>query len=510
MKEQRQGFNERKFLLEIKEFKKKKVIHELTKKIENKQKDVHKEISKVYDQRLEKLRHNTLTNNHLSQYIADLNFRLYSLPEKDKSLTEDEIKLIQNYTEIISLLDKYQNLKAEKILTDKKELEDRIMERSLEEQNKELSALHRQEKYEKYIYDKLVQAQQGLIDICQQYREQVHLCEQYEMNSLKLKSELDLYIDTNKKLKNILERLKLIEKKLKEKLNFQENNNIKIFEPIYSKIGVGINNKIIKKNQNKTINIKEENYYKIDLTRPKSSIRFNKSKSNLILDKHNTFGFNKKENNSKLKLTTNNFIKLGTPKINTHLNIHKFIPNKSKNFRRTFNRKISIREKSLKQKSASNFSTNYLTKTRNKSMIDIKQTTNINNEDIFDKNYLEYISHFLIDKINKQREEIKMKMKYKAEEIRSRYQIKYMISNIIDDIQNDIEKIKRDKDFDINKYYDNLFGHPQNKEMKQLDNMLFEKKVETSGQQLYILTYILDNCFNGINYVKSIFREDMI
>ena len=140
MKEQRQGFNERKFLLEIKEFKKKKVIHELTKKIENKQKDVHKEISKVYDQRLEKLRHNTLTNNHLSQYIADLNFRLYSLPEKDKSLTEDEIKLIQNYTEIISLLDKYQNLKAEKILTDKKELEDRIMERSLEESklNKDL------------------------------------------------------------------------------------------------------------------------------------------------------------------------------------------------------------------------------------------------------------------------------------------------------------------------------------------------------------------------------------
>jgi hypothetical protein len=276
MKEQRQGFNERKFLLEIIEFKKKKVIYELTKKIENKQKDVHKEISKVYDQRLEKLRHNTLTNNHLSQYIADLNFRLYSLPEKDKSLTEDEIKLIQNYTEIISLLDKYQNLKAEKILTDKKELEDRIMERSLEEQNKELSALQRQEKYEKYIYDKLVQAQQGLIDICQQYREQVHLCEQYEMNSLKLKSELDLYIDTNKKLKNILERLKLIEKKLKEKLNIQENNNIKIFEPIYSKIGVGINNKIIQKNENKTIYIKEENYYKIDLTRPKSSIRFNK------------------------------------------------------------------------------------------------------------------------------------------------------------------------------------------------------------------------------------------
>ena len=506
----RKGFNERRYILEYKEFKRKKSVYDIIKKIHEKQKSINNEYDTIFNQRYEKLRHNASTNHHLQSYIANLNFRLYKLPEKGKSFQEEVLKIIQQYTDIISLLEKFQNLKGEKFLMDKKELEDRIMERSLEEQNKELSALNRQEKYEKYIYDKLVQAQQGLIDICQQYREQVHLCEQYEMNSLKLKSELDLYIDTNKKLKNILERLKLIEKKLKEKLNFQENNNIKIFEPIYSKIGVCINNKIIKKNENKTINIKEENYYKIDLTRPKSSIRFNKSKSNLILDKHNTFGFNKKENNSKLKLTTNNFIKLGTPKINTHLNIHKFIPNKSKNFRRTFNRKISIREKSLKQKSASNFSTNYLTKIRNKSMIDIKQTTNINNEDIFDKNYLEYISHFLIDKINKQREEIKMKMKYKAEEIRSRYQIKYMISNIIDDIQNDIEKIKRDKDFDINKYYDNLFGHPQNKEMKQLDNMLFEKKVETSGQQLYILTYILDNCFNGINYVKSIFPEDMI
>ena len=40
--------------------------------------------------------------------------------------------------------------------------------------------------------------------------------------------------------------------------------------------------------------------------------------------------------------------------------------------------------------------------------------------------------------------------------------------------------------------------------------MIFEKKLENSGQQLYVLTYILDNCFNGINNIKSIFPETML
>ena len=142
----KKGINEKKFLMEIKEFKKKIKIQELTKKIEEKQKDIHKEHNKIYEQRLDKLRHNALTNNQLSQYIADLNFRLYSLPEKEKPLQDSELYLIQLYTEIISLLEKFQTIKSEKFLTDKKELEDKIMEQSLEEQKKELSYLSRQEK----------------------------------------------------------------------------------------------------------------------------------------------------------------------------------------------------------------------------------------------------------------------------------------------------------------------------------------------------------------------------
>ena len=89
----RRLFNERKLVLEIKEFKKKKIINDITQKIKEKQKDVHKEINRVYGLRHEKLRHNALTNNHLSNYIANLNFRLYSLPEVNRSIKGEELNL---------------------------------------------------------------------------------------------------------------------------------------------------------------------------------------------------------------------------------------------------------------------------------------------------------------------------------------------------------------------------------------------------------------------------------
>ena len=509
MIDRRKGINERKFQLEIKEFKKKIIINDLTKQIEEKQKDVRKEMSQIYDQRLEKLRHNALTNNHLSQYIADLNFRLYSLPEKDKSMQGDELKLMQLYTEIISLLEKYQNLKSEKFLTDKKELEDKIMEQSLEEQKKELSYLLRQEKYEKYIYDQLLLAQNGLVDICQKYRTQVHLCEQYEMSSLQLKSELDICKDTNKKLNQIAIRLRKIEKDLIKRLNDidNENKNIKVFEPIFSKKD-DLEKKVLKIEENKTINI-NENFYKININRPKSSVKMNKNNTALILDNKTT----NKNNNSKFKLsTTNNFWKIGTIPVNSRSKIKKFFSNNNNktNFRRAFSRKISFREKSIKSKSISEHTTNYLTKTRNKSMVDIKESSAKNKDIIYDRNYLDLAAQFLSDNINKIREEIKLKIKYKAEEIRSRYQLRYMISKIIEDIESDLEIMKKEKSYDLNNYYDNLLGVPENKEMKQLEKMLFDKKVETSGQQLYILTYIFDNCFEGVNNIKSIFPKEIL
>jgi hypothetical protein len=282
-------------------------------------------------------------------------------------------------------------------------------------------------------------------------------------------------------------------------------DNIKIFEPILSSKNT---DNII---GNKTIDINKNNFYKINVNRPKSNIRLNKNKSSLVLDTN----FKNIKTNNKLKLTTtNHFYKLGTIQINSRANIHKFFPNKNRvNFRRTFNRKKSFQsnEQTTKLRNISSNTTNYLTKTRNKSNNDIKLSTSIKNkDDIYEKNYLNIISQFLTENIDKIREEIKLKMKLKAEEIRSRCQIKYIISKIIEDIDVDVEESKKEKTYDINNYYDNLLGIQQNQEIKQLENMIFEKKLENSGQQLYVLTYILDNCFNGINNIKSIFPETML
>ena len=49
------GFNQRKYILEIKEFRKKKNIHEIINKIHEKQKALHNEYNPFFDLRLDKL-----------------------------------------------------------------------------------------------------------------------------------------------------------------------------------------------------------------------------------------------------------------------------------------------------------------------------------------------------------------------------------------------------------------------------------------------------------------------
>ena len=174
-------------------------------------------------------------------------------------------------------------MKREKFLSDKKELEDRITEQSLEDQIKELSCLGRQEKYEKYIYDKLILAQNGLIDICQKYRTEVHTCEKYEFISLKLKSEYAICLDTYRKLNEMLEKQKAIGQKLKNKLNkILTPEKYITFKPILSgNEGSSENEKVLKINHKKEIIISEEKYHKIKINnrtiRSKSSIRINKN-----------------------------------------------------------------------------------------------------------------------------------------------------------------------------------------------------------------------------------------
>ena len=512
MKKQK-GFNQRKYILEIKEFKKKKNIHEIISKIHDKQKALHKEYNDIYDLRIDKLRHNALTNNHLQHYIADLNFRLYNLPEKDKSFEGEEVKLIQHYTEIIGMLEKFQNMKGERFLSDKKELEDRIMEQSLEEQIKELSCLGRQEKYEKYIYDKLILAQNGLVDICQKYRTEVHTCEKYEFISLKLKSEFAICVDTNKKLNEMLLKQKEVEQKLKAKLDklnkmaSQQKDNIITFNPILS----GRENKLKKdiileeKNDINNNKIGEEKYHKININnRPKSSIRLNKNNSALVLDKNiTTNNANKNYYNNYLKrenshrYLNSNFINLETNR-------------KLKNFGRQYAKKITFRQKSSLNRNTSDNTTNYLSKSklnRNKSMINLKNKEEKKYDEKYDREYLDIVTQYLTDNINKVREEIKLKTKLKAEEIRSVYQLKYILGKCIEDVEIDLDIEKKSKIMSNRNYLENILGISENIEKKNRENKKYDENIELFENQLFMLTYIFDNSFNGLNNINSIFPE---
>ena len=487
MMKKQKGFNQRKYILEIKEFKKKKDINEIINKIHDKQKSLNNEYNTIFEHRLDKLRHNALTNNHLQHYIADLNFRLYSLPKRDESFKGDELKLIQHYTEIISLLEKFQAIKGEKFLSDKKELEDRIMEQSLEEQIKELSCLGRQEKYEKYIYDKLISAQNGLVDICQKYRTQVHTCEKYEFISLKLKSEYGICLDTNKKLNEMLQKQKNIEKKLLNKLNkFSSINTNKTFNPILSGNNDKSNNK---------------EYHKINNNnRPKSSIRLNKKATNLILNKNETNNINKSNNHYTL------FLKKNNSDFNT--NFTKLSINKKLTVGREYAKNLSIRQKSSLNINNSNNTTNFLSKsriTRNKSMNNIKEKSN---EEKNDRKYLDIVTQYLIDIINNLREQIKLKNKFKSEEIRSVFQLKYMLGKCIEDVELDLDNEKKNK-INSNKNHENILGIYEDKEKKDIinKNKKYDENMELFENQLYILTYIFDNSFNGLNNINSIFPE---
>ena len=497
----RKGFNERKYILQYKEFKKKNEVYEITKKINKKRRKINNEYNTIYDLRYEKLKHNASTNQHLQSYIADLNFRLYSLQEKGKIYEPDELKIIQKYTEVISLLDKFQNIKGEKFLNDRKELEDQMIEKSLEEQMKELSLLARQEKYEKYICDKLLLAQNGLVDICQKYRTEVHICENYEQTSQKLKSEYSICLETNKQLNEILSQQKKIGQKLSKKIKeeFPHEKHM-TFYPIIPVDNNSDSNEVFKLKRHKKRLFSEKINQKINKIRPKTGIRLNKNNSDLINNKNN-INENQKNNSILKRNSSAGFFNFN------HMN---YGIDKKTNYGRTYLRKINFKKKSFLNKRISNNSTNYITKSiihKNKSMNDIIEEKNIN-ENIYNRKYLDLVTQYLNEKIGKIKEEIKLKNQLKAEEIRSSYQLKYILGKCIEDIEVDLDNEKKNKNNINSNLHQKNMENNNEEEAKKLNNKKSEEdNIKNYEYQLYIMTFIFDNCFNGTININSIFPK---
>ena len=125
----------------------------------------------------------------------------------------------------------------------------------------------------------------------------------------------------------------------------------------------------------------------------------------------------------------------------------------------------------------------------------------------YDRKYLDIVTQYLTDNINKVREEIKLKTKLKAEEVRSVYQLKYMLGKCIEDVEIDLDDERKNKINSNRKYLEYVLGITKNPEKKKKDNLIFDKNIEMYENQLYILTFIFDNSFNGLNNINSIFPE---
>lgn len=128
-------------------------------------------------------------------------------------------------------------------------------------------------------------------------------------------------------------------------------------------------------------------------------------------------------------------------------------------------------------------------------------------EKIYDRKYLDIVTQYLTDNITKAREEIKLKTKLKAEEVRSIYQLKYMLGKCIENVEIDLDNEKKCKMNSNRNYLENIWELLKMLKKRIKDNLMFDKNIEILQNQLFMLTYIFDNSFEGSNNINSIFPK---
>ena len=485
MLKKKKGFNERKYIEDYNEFKKKKQISSFINNVHRKCKQLKKDYESLYELREERFRHIYSTNKHLQKYIADLSVRLYSAPKGDDSFKIHEKKNLDLYNEINSILDKYQRIKGEKLLNDKKALEDKVIEQADEEQFKEFESLSKQENYEKYTYDKLLKAQDRLIDICQLYRTRVHICEKNQQLAFKLKMEYLLSKDMNRRLTVVYNHQKKVEenyrKKLKSILSEEEYNKLSLnnFESSFNSDET---------NQKNDFEVEKKNMFRCISGNIRKRNSFNENKNNFIKkEKQSLYRTIYQQNN---KMGKNNSMQNINVKNNNQINSN----NSSK--RNKFHKIDS--SKILHKNNSDLMSTNFTPKN--------------NYLEQYDRRFLDVCAKFLTDLINKKRSDIKQKTIYKSNEIRTNFQLKYVLGKCIEDLEIDIEN-ERKKNFYIDNFYEQIVAVNSQKRRRKYSEDIKEinvdnnDKIENLENKLMVLTYIYDNVFSGLNKGKSIFPK---
>ena len=505
----------RQLKLDKNKFEKKLYYYETKISLDEKIESLTSQIKETRANKNELIQISKACDNILRTYIAELHAKIFPHTWQ-KNYGEKNIEMnLSN----LSMLTYLQKVKNKVFINDKYKLEDEVIDIFYKEDKKQTNKIKNQIKADKKEGQIMENEKYELSLIKDNFRNIIHDIEKYEMDLKIYKLKYDIVLRNNKKLNKMLEQQKIMHEEICKKLK-EKNNNYKTL-----KIEINDSNKN-KNNKNKQINLNyrsfsDKNYLSIKNKR-KISLKLFKDKNKkikinpfliknykgyktplLFLKTNNIFEKNIRTLNDNRLVNAYDFLNIFTNNNKKTNSINEFI----NSFNNLSKKKLSFynttEDKSTKMTSLS--SNNSIIKSNtitNNSMRNIKKQSIYKvNSRLFSpqyKNEMYILRDYLYTLIDEQKEIIKDLKNKNAEEIRSISQIKYILSRCINDINIDI--------YDKN----NINNNNNSNNNKSIDENMIDNVGdinEEDGKLLYILTYIYDNCFNGINNVESIFPE---
>ena len=504
-------------------------LYESKQNYDNKIKSLYKNIKETRDKKNEKLKISENCENILKHYIAELNVKIF--PHEWQKNYGD--KNIETNLDNLSMLSYLQRVKRNVYIKDKYELENEVTDLFKEEDKNQVEKVIFHMNKDKIDVEIMENEKYQLSLIKDKFRQISHEVEKYE-NELRLyKLKYEVIAQKNNKLKEMLNNEEKIYQKLLKLLEQKENNKSKNKNNLYLNIELNSENN---NNKNKEFldyrSLSDKKFLSVANTK-KNSLKYFENiykKNNIQISStflknylHNFKGYKsplcflKRDKNIEQRLLNKNLkVIKDYNALNIFTNNSKF--DSIKDFINSFNNFTNSNEnntlslnstKDLKSTDINTFSSmnKNMTLLSDRSLKSIKQKNNnrimkrkatyttLYKNNAKNKNEMHILNDYIYDLIREQRKIIKNLNNKKSEEMRSISQIKFVLSKCINDLNSEIYENNNDSIDNIN-ISNNINSLSISESKKEKENLL------------YILTYIYDNCFNGINNnMESIFPE---
>ena len=378
--------------------------------------------------------HSINTQNELIEYIASINSRMY---KDDLNSVDKNIKNI--YLDIIKNMNKFQEFKKEQFNITQKEIEAKTLEvfRIKEKQEKEI--LLNKIKENENVFNKMEKEKNELALIKDDFKHANNVYDFHVNKYEELRLSKEVLEMENKGLEKLIKDLKNKQKNLLNKYNIKFNKNL--------------NEKQIEKLNKSEISFSDLNEENDNNNNKEESVYITEE---VLNNNEKEFEINNENNNSKINLENNLLIENLKYNLNNNNNKEKKLNNKSKN--------LSSNNISIKTNANSN-----------------KTYLNLIEKIERDSDYLNKIILSLTEENKKIKNEFSTILFKHSMINRNKNNLKILIEKCIEDINYEYKNIKEKFKFNINK---GLIP-------KNIPKL---KKVEN---ELYLLSYIHDNCLGG-------------